>query len=179
MSVEAFGVGNTGIANGCKGTVGDGSCYFDEFVKEISPDWSGSTSVGQDLNPPVETTVDDLVANGDYDYVAHQDKLFPKLFPDARSGTYGDVFQALGDKIKACRIKTGDIKLGTLLVNARYAISMVHDARRAEQAGNLIDEVNKLIKKRLSPGIPLFVRKFIPVNHVNLETVLADHIPAN
>lgn len=155
MSVDAFGVGNTVIANGCRGSVGDSSCYFDEFIREISPQWTGSTSVGTDLDPPVESTVQDLVNNGNYDYIERQDLLFPldpATFPKKRKAPFGTVFNAVGNRIEAARMKFGDIQLGPLLNKCRYTMSMIHDARRAENAAALIRELNAEIQKRRIAG---------------------------
>jgi hypothetical protein len=53
MEVLRLGNGKTLVAPGCRGTVPDGSCYFDEFCKHIQMKkvWQGRTSAGHDLFP--------------------------------------------------------------------------------------------------------------------------------
>ena len=147
MEVLALGPDKTNIAAGCKGSVGDGSCYFDEFVRRISPDWEDSTTIGTELNPDVEATVSKLESSG-YDYVTPQDKLFPSIFDGKTTQPFSKVLQAVGDSIEGCRKTLGGDEIIQQLDKARYSLDMVREVRLADQAKATVAGVNKMIAQQ-------------------------------
>jgi len=164
MNVEAFGAQHTVLAAGCKGTVGDGSCYFDEFLKHIFPAWKGSTTVGTNLSPDVDATAKELAAlKPPYTGSTVHGKLFPgdKAFQDAKAGPqFPKVMQTLGNNIRNCRVKLGD---NDDFLNCRKATSMVHAGRVADQAHFIIEGVNKIIDAETAKlGQSSFVREMPP-----------------
>ncbi len=148
MDVETLGVGNTVMAPGCRGTVGDGSCFFDEFLRYITPKWRGSTSVGTNLDPDVETTASDITQNSGYKFNVRQDKLFATKFAKGVQPNFGAFWAAVGDVIQSSRKTLGDSKVAQALSKARYCFTITHDARRSDMAPHMIKGVNDLISKQ-------------------------------
>lgn len=155
MNVDAFGAQHTVLAAGCKGTVGDGSCYFDEFLKYISPKWTGSTTTGTDLKPAIGKTATELGA-GQYDGVTPQRSLFPND-PQMTGNPvkFKVIMTALGDNIKQCRLKLGN---NADFVECRKSMVLVQTARKIDQASGLIRDLNDFITKETAKlGKPKFV----------------------
>ena len=150
MEIQTFGAGNNIIAAGCKGTVGDGSCYFDEFVRHISPQWTGHTSpeVGTNLDLDVEETTPKL-QNVGYNYATHQGLLLPSVFKESSEGTLNELFEKIGDRINACRsdaIKKGDTtKIAQELERAKECLAGARKARLADEAKAVIAGVKKKV----------------------------------
>lgn len=145
MDIEAFGPLNQLIASGCRGSVGDGTCHFDEFVRHISPKFRGSTNIGQDLNPDVDNAVQQLRSRG-YKPEVKAHILFPSVFvDDGQPPSLAKIVEEVGDTIKACRSKLGDGKLGQNLYKARYAMDITQEARQADQAAGKIREIKQKI----------------------------------
>ena len=163
MDVHVYGSSQTRLAPGCKGSVGDGSCYFDEFVKHVSPKWHDSTSVGTDLEPDVEAASQDL-RKTDYNGHIDQEVLFAHEPWASRSqpAPFPPMIEAIGNNIQACRQQAGaDPKVATLLDKSREAIAMVHFGRLADQEDRVIDGVNQMLSDELTKANkPVFVRKY-------------------
>ncbi|KAK3708150.1 hypothetical protein LTR37_011654 [Vermiconidia calcicola] len=157
MDIQANSQGGNLIAAGCKGTVQDGSCNFNEFLKHISPGSPGTITsiIGTDLDPDVDTAVKALQNSG-YNYAADQRLLLPSLFPPNETKEekkikkpFGEIWKGTGDVINTCRTKLGDVNMGSKLDQVRYCMTMVHLARQSEQAKGVIDRVNKYLLKEL------------------------------
>jgi len=158
MDLKAFGhdsAGNSGgIAAGCPGTVSDGSCYFDEFLKHIqhvgknSRRWTGKTSVGSWTDPDVFDTAREL-SGSTYKNTPDASKLFPNLFGshDPMPG-FGKVYDAVTDRIQACRQRVGDGALRLELDAVREAMFVIHDVRVADQAKTCIAGINAELTAR-------------------------------
>ena len=161
MDVQAYGSGGTLIASGCIGSLPDKSCTFDEFLRHISPKWKGSTSVGTSLDPDVTKAATELKSSG-YKGDMIQTELFPKAgLSTKQMAPFPTVLQLLGDNINECRKKETDAKLGTLLSKARTCFSMVHAARLADHASELIVGVNNELRVALTKlNKPVFVSRY-------------------
>ena len=176
MDVQAFGSGNTAIAADCFGSLPDKSCTFDEFLKYVSPQWQGSTSVGTSLSPDVEMTARELKSSG-YQGVTDLIKMFgPNAGLDPNNDRpFAEIVTMLGDDIDACRQEEGDPKLGTLLSKARTCIGMVHKARSADQAAALIKGVNNVLEAELKKlKKPVFVRH----SHIGVSALYFGNVPS-
>ena len=156
MEIKTLGIANVVIAAGCKGTVGDGSCYFDEFVKYISPLWkipteqdgtTIGTKIGNDLDPDVDKAVQALDTAA-YNSVTSADKLYPTVFKSPSGNPLAPLLQAVGESINSCRLHLSDDKLGQQFKNTQYCSSVIHQARLAEQDTSLVTEVKKFIDKQ-------------------------------
>ncbi|GAB7355234.1 hypothetical protein MBLNU459_g5785t1 [Dothideomycetes sp. NU459] len=104
MDVSAHGVGATnGIAIDCKGSNADGSCKFDELLKDIQIEkrpWSGSTDIGGDLTPdPVHAA--DQLRSGRYESIMDPAKLFPNIWlPGSKDKPQlSEILSAVTDRI--------------------------------------------------------------------------------
>ena len=154
MDVQAYGHGNTEIARGCKGSLADRSCTFNEFLRRITRKWHGTISISDtDLDPDVENAVQAL-RNSGYDYTVNQDRFLPSYFGSEFAAPFSDIWKAMGDVIKACRQKLGDVNMGSKLDKVRYCMTMVHYARQSDQAMSLINAINQ----SLHEGSLKFVR---------------------
>lgn len=155
MDITVFGSGNTILAPGCIGTVSDRSCYFDEFLRYIqrtgptTAAWTGSTTVGTDLNPDVLSTANELATSGTaetpsrYSNTVEPAKLFPNKFVMGASPSFGVVMGSVMDNIQACRqAVVNDEGISEELDNARRAMVSVHEARLADQAALVLTGVN-------------------------------------
>lgn len=157
MEILAFGHDSTGssgaIAAGCKGTVIDGSCYLDEFLKHIqkvganSAAWTGMIpGVGPNMFPDVFDTAAELSSST---YSNNHDA--QKLFPHAglsHSPAFSAVYQLVTDRIQLCRQQLGDGELRQELNGIRQAMIMVHDTRVADHAKTCIDGVNDMLDQK-------------------------------
>ncbi|RAH78796.1 hypothetical protein BO86DRAFT_458265 [Aspergillus japonicus CBS 114.51] len=152
IDVMTFGAGSTEISSECVGTASDKSCLFDEFVRYIQRDgknaWTGSTTVGDDLEPDVLNTADELAADG---YKGNYDiaKLFPGQFTTGQVTNFRGMFEPVIDVIQACRkeVATGSASINekafdSALDHARRAMVSTHEARIADNAAGLIEELN-------------------------------------
>ena len=106
----------------------------------------------------MEATVPKLQNSG-YDYVTHQNKLFPKVFTSESGNSLSKVMQAVGNNIKACRNELGDDKILQLLDKARYSMGMVHSTRQVDQDKGVINGVNNVIIQQQKT----FVRNHAPL----------------
>lgn len=145
MEVQLFGPTKTTIGPGCKGTVGDGSCYFDEFVKHISPTWKGSTTIGTNLEPDAQTIATALQQSKGampYNYVTDLRQLLSGVNPTEKA-TFSLVWTGLGDAINTCRNNAAFPKVALQWANVKQSMGMVHDARWSDQAAAMINNVNE------------------------------------
>ncbi|KAK3680430.1 hypothetical protein LTR37_021241 [Vermiconidia calcicola] len=158
MDIQANSQGGNLIAAGCKGTVQDGSCNFNEFLKHISPVSPGTTTsiIGTDLDPDVESAVKALQNSG-YDYDIDQRTFLPSLFDPNETAKekkkfnkkpFSVIWKGMGDVIKGCRKTLGDVNMGSKLDNVRYCTNMVHYARQSENAAAVIDKVNDYLTRK-------------------------------
>jgi len=162
MNVAAFGAEHIKLAQGCKGTVGDGTCYLDEFLKHITPDWTGSTTVGTNLSPDIYTTAGELSAGlTPYEGLIDQHALFPSgpafdNTPGSRA-QLGTVLNALADNLDDCRRQIGDTED---FQNCRRSTEMAHVARSQDNSQRIIEGVDAIIDKATKKaGHPKFVRR--------------------
>ncbi|GLI79234.1 hypothetical protein PoHVEF18_007562 [Penicillium ochrochloron] len=150
------GSASLGIAKGCPGSGPKGVCYFDEFVKWIQQSkypWTGQTSVGQNLDPDVDATAQELRTSGTegtssrcsnkYDF----NKVFPEIYPEGTSPSYQEVMRTLVKSIQAQRSALGDDKLTSQLDKARRAFGLTYEARIGDMTNGLINDVNRTLQK--------------------------------
>ena len=158
MDLKAFGHDSTGtsgsIAAGCPGTMSDGSCYFDEFLKYIqhvgmnSRRWTGKTSVGSWTDPDVFDTAREL-SSSTYKNTHDASILFPNLFGfDDPNPGFSKLYDAVTDRIQACRQRVGDGALRFELDAIGQAMFLIHDVRVADQAKTCIAGINAELTAR-------------------------------
>ncbi|KAI1080981.1 hypothetical protein F5B20DRAFT_588939 [Whalleya microplaca] len=148
LDVIAFGSGNTVIAPNCIGSAPGKSCFFDEFVRYIqmtgqtTSAWTGSTTVGTNLEPDVFTTASELDKNG-YRNTVDPSKVFPSAYQKTSWTNFSDIFGKLVDNIQQCRQHLQDQGIDNELDSIRRAMVSIHEARKADQADKLILGINK------------------------------------
>ena len=149
MDVQAYEFGFTLIAPGCKGSIADGSCSFDELLKYLQRsghEWTGSTTVGQKLNPEVGSTAAELSASG-YKCNFEPLKLFTNNILPTQTN-FPTMFGQVVDNIQECRKKFTDAALTDGLTKARYAMTCMQRARFADQSENLIKDLNQQLASK-------------------------------
>jgi hypothetical protein len=65
----------------CVGSLPDRSCTFDQFMRHIIPDWTGSTNVGNNMSPDLHSTAAQLrsdITAGRWNGFLNFDTLFPQ-----------------------------------------------------------------------------------------------------
>ncbi|KAL1985215.1 hypothetical protein VTN96DRAFT_8131 [Rasamsonia emersonii] len=158
MEIEAFGEA-TVIAPKCPSP-----CDFDTFIKYIQKEpkldrkgrpignitpFTGSTGIGNNLEPDVETAVDKLNAVG-YQSVNSVNKLLPGTFPnDDRAPGLPLILDPMVQRIQEARQKLGNnAKAASILSKLQECMAGVSSARKQENAKNIIDAFNKEKDKR-------------------------------
>lgn len=157
LGIEAFGE-DSKIAPGCK------NCNFDEFIKYIQKKptlnrkgqpvggitpFTGSTGIGDNLEPDVETAVSKLNAAG-YQCVTSVHNLLPDVFPnDDRAPGLGAILDPIMQHIQEARQKLGDNAKATSIVSKlQQCMAAATSARKQENAKGIIDAFEKEYKAR-------------------------------
>lgn len=151
MDISAYGVGATGIATACRGSIRDGSCTFDELMKHIhgsTPIWEGKTDIEDNLSPDPMHAADQL-RNGGYNNVWKHKNLLPQMeITKNKSPSLREVFGLITDRIQAARQTLGDDRFVTELRSVRLLMTCIAEARLFEQASSRIDAINEELKTR-------------------------------
>ncbi|KAJ5638945.1 uncharacterized protein N7484_006807 [Penicillium longicatenatum] len=155
MDIEAFGARPEMIAPNCFGSVPDGTCYLDEFIKHLQRDGhelpeGQDTTAGKYFYPDAVDMADEIGKlqvsdgkGGTKDFIPNQDpeKILPGAFTEPNP-RIADVMSKITDKMQAARRHLGDDAVKDGLAEARNAIQGAHEGRLAENGQEFIDEVN-------------------------------------
>jgi hypothetical protein len=149
MDISAHGVGAAnGIARDLRGSNPDGSCTFEELMKDLSPsDWEGGTDIGDELFPDPVHASEQLSISGyknNWDF----ERLFPNIDAGAMQPSMSTVFTAVTDRVQTARQILGDDHLVKELTSAKLMIKCATEARLDDQAEGRIAEINKDLKGR-------------------------------
>lgn len=158
MDCLAFGKPNR-IATGCHGGGPGGTCLFDEFLRHIqshgTPErpiepWTGSTSVGTNLDPDVWNTANELLNSGERDTPTRYPNVYDplKIMPELEQAPNHENFLGkMVDVVQDSRAKAGLTQLEPQLDNVRLALGFTYEARIGDMTKYLIIGLNKLLKK--------------------------------
>ncbi|KAJ6032220.1 hypothetical protein N7540_002952 [Penicillium herquei] len=148
------------IAKGCVGTVSDKSCYFDEFLKYIQQTpskkakwkrWTGSSSVGKNLDPDVIDTATELrtiMAPSTDPAARYSDKLdwnkILKEFAKGSSPSFVKSYGALVNLVQKMRAadSTKYIEDSEELYRLKQSMVLANDGRAYDDATYKIEAVN-------------------------------------
>lgn len=137
------------IAPDCPGTGENGRCYFDEFLQYIQKDsdkvpWAWTTTVGKQLRPNLNKTAQELY-DLFYDQKIDPERLYGKARSEARD--FRTLIGPVVDNIQKCRQILINVDIDEELGGVRQSMAYMTDARIADQAPFMIDQLNDLLKE--------------------------------
>ncbi|KAJ5259570.1 hypothetical protein N7478_012551 [Penicillium angulare] len=148
----SFGVANTEIVAGCKGSAKDKSCLFDEFINKIRAIPKGGapkfkTDIGPNLLPDPKEAAAQL-SKARFTGSTDAQRLLPYSYKETdrnTTPTFSEVFDKILAAIKACRNELRDELLATQLLGARDSMAYNQEARVADQHspdGSTYEKIN-------------------------------------
>ncbi|KAF2157186.1 hypothetical protein K461DRAFT_289528 [Myriangium duriaei CBS 260.36] len=166
MDIDAFGVRDGMFAPNCFGSMSDETCKFSELLNYLQRDGqklaSGSTlSFDGQQWPDVATAnaeINKLKLTGNRPFVQNIDPSKLALpgastLPTNGNPRLSDILDMVTDKIQAARSKLGDAALGDGIKGMQNAITGVHEARRLENASDMINSLNDYLKGKNLPAV--------------------------
>lgn len=154
MDVIVNGPGKTEIVPDLKGSGPGGTFYFDEFIKYtqlVSPRnkksaWTGSTSVGTNLNPDIEETAQELADTG-FKKGFKPSLIYPSRWQGNANPNFDTFLGALTDRVQALRAAKPDA-IGLQLDRLRESLKPMVDLRWGEQMAGFLRDITDWFGKQ-------------------------------
>lgn len=149
LEIQAFGPGQTTIGAGCLGSMPDKTCTFDEFMRHVTTDGTGTTGLGQKKFFPLIETGKELSDKRCCNrFVWH--KLMPKDYANGDEVGFTEFWERLTNKIQACRKKAAELgkDVETALNQAHRAMLAVIDMRTASSENAMVKYIQQQLDKK-------------------------------